>query len=26
VNFDEGIHKTIDYFKQHIELVEGTTK
>jgi len=26
VNFDEGIRKTIDYFKQHIELVEGTTK
>jgi len=26
VNFDEGICKTIDYFKQHIELVEGTTK
>jgi hypothetical protein len=25
VNFDEGIRKTIDYFKQHIELVEGTT-
>jgi dTDP-glucose 4,6-dehydratase len=24
VNFDEGIRKTIDYFKQHIELVEGT--
>jgi dTDP-glucose 4,6-dehydratase len=26
VNFDEGIRKTIDYFKQHAELVEGTTK
>src|SRR5213082_1955367 len=26
VNFNEGIRKTIDYFKQHIELVEGTTK
>jgi len=26
VNFDEGIRKTIDYFKQHIELVEGTIK
>jgi len=26
MNFDEGIRKTIDYFKQHIELVEGTTK
>src|SRR5213082_1760618 len=26
VNFDEGIRKTIDYFKQHIELVNGTTK
>jgi dTDP-glucose 4,6-dehydratase len=26
VNFDEGIRKTIDYFKQHIELVAGTTK
>src|SRR6184192_2813054 len=26
VNFDEGIQTTIDYFKQHIELVNGTTK
>jgi len=26
VNFDEGIRTTIDYFKQHIELVNGTTK
>src|SRR6267142_2402131 len=26
VNFDEGIRKTIDYFKQHTKLVEGTTK
>src|SRR6266699_2298070 len=26
VNFDEGIQITIDYFKQHIELVNGTTK
>ena len=26
VNFDEGIRKTIDYFRQHIELVNGTTK
>jgi dTDP-glucose 4,6-dehydratase len=26
VNFDEGIRTTIDYFKQRIELVNGTTK
>jgi dTDP-glucose 4,6-dehydratase len=26
VPFDEGIRTTIDYFKQHIELVNGTTK
>jgi dTDP-glucose 4,6-dehydratase len=26
VNFDKGIRKTIDYFKQHIELIDGTTK
>jgi dTDP-glucose 4,6-dehydratase len=26
VEFDEGIRKTIEYFKEHIELVNGTTK
>jgi dTDP-glucose 4,6-dehydratase len=26
INFDEGIRKTIDYFKEHIELTNGATK
>ena len=26
VDFEEGIGKTIEYFKEHIELVDGTTK
>ena len=26
VDFDEGIRKTIEYFSEHIELVNGTTK
>jgi len=26
VGFDEGIRKTIEYFKEHIELVNATTK
>ena len=26
VDFDEGIGRTIEYFKEHIELVNGVTK
>jgi dTDP-glucose 4,6-dehydratase len=26
VGFDEGIRETITYFREHIELVNGTTK
>jgi dTDP-glucose 4,6-dehydratase len=26
IDFDQGIRETIEYFREHIELVNGTTK